>query len=325
MLNYIITSQIFIEYFLSQSIKVIDVEFQENFGRLKRLFQSSQEFSLTDFLIFNIFRLKALVHFMKKKIETEKFSIPLHQLLVSKLRRKIISGKLKSGDFFGTEKSLMEDYGVSSTTVRRALQVLTQEGYLFRKPGKGSFIRRVEIEPAGGPLLSFYEEMKSLGLKPSSKLLSIEVQKPNSYIAQKLNLAQADSIYYIKKILKANEEPMAILDSYWKFKVGEQLSKFNLNSTNLLKILENEIGINLGEAEATIEAGMASPEEAKLLGIREKNPVLVMQRVVYSVEGNAIFFSRMTYRADKYKFRTRMIRGPFKSIANKAIFKNIGL
>jgi GntR family transcriptional regulator len=256
-----------------------------------------------------------------KKLEN--FSVPLHQQLVANLRSKIVSGKLKSGDFLGTEKSLMDQYGVSSTTVRRALQALTQEGYLFRKAGKGTFIRRVEIEASGGPLWSFYEEMKSLGLKPSSKLLSIEVQKPNLSIAQKLNLAKSDPIYYIKKLLKANDEPVAILESYWQFQIGEQLSKFDLNSTNLFKILENGIGINLGEAEATLEAGIASSEEAKLLGIRKKNPILIMQRVVYSVEGNPIFFSRLCYRADKYKFRTRMVRGPFKSIPNKAVIKNM--
>jgi len=242
---------------------------------------------------------------------------PLHQQLVSNLQAKICSGNFKQGDFFGTEKSLMESCGVSSTTVRRALQVLTQLGYLYRKAGKGTFIRRLQIKETGGPLWSFYEEMKSLGLKPSSDLLSIEVQKANRFIAQKLQLGKSEPIYWIKKLLRANDQSIAILDSYWQLDVGKGLSQSNLNSTNLFSIVENELGIRLGEAEATIEVGAASPEEAQLLGILEKAPILVMQRIVYSVDGRPIFLSRVAYRADRYKYRTRMVRGPLKAISNR--------
>lgn len=247
------------------------------------------------------------------------YSLPLHKQIVSHLRKEIISGKLKRGDFLGTEKSLMETFGVSSTTIRRALQTLTQEGYIFRKAGKGTFVRRVNFKGFGGPLLSFYEEMESLGFKPTSKLLKIEVIKANSFISEKLNLSKSDSIYYIKKLLCANGEKMAILDSYWQIEVGKILSKCNLNSTNLLKIVEFEAGINLGEAEGTIEAGVANQEEAELLDINEKSPVLIMQRTVYSVEGHPIFFSRFVYRGDKYKYHLRMIRGPVKTIKKRTI------
>lgn len=250
------------------------------------------------------------------------YSIPLHRQLVSYLKEKIISGNFKRGDFIGTEKSLMETFGVSSTTIRRALQILSQEGYIFRKAGKGTFVRRVDFKEFGGPLLSFYEEMESLGLRPSSKVLKIEAKRASPLIAEKLNLSKSEKIYYIKKLLCANGEKIAILDSYWLFAVGERLSRYNLNSTNLLKILEYEVGISLGEAEGTIEARVATPEEARLLNIKKKSPVLIMQRTVFSLEGHPIFFSRFVYRADKYKYHLRMVRGPFKSIKNKTLELN---
>ena len=174
--------------------------------------------------------------------------------------------------------------------------------------------RRIQIEEPLGPLSSFYEEMKALGLKPTSDLLAIQVQKANCFIAQKLQLTETEPIYWIKKLLRANNEPIAILDSYWLFDVGKGLAQHNLNSTNLFSIVENKLGINLREAEATIEAGAASPEEAQLLDILKENPILIMQRIVYAVDGRPIYFSRFAYRADRYKYRTRMIRGPNKTI-----------
>ena len=163
--------------------------------------------------------------------------IPLHQQLVENLQAEILSGKYSQGELFATEKSLVERYRISSTTVRRALQVLVQKGYLYRKAGKGTFIRRLQIEETLGPLWSFYEEMEVLGLKATTDLLAIEVQKANRFIAQKLQLTESDPIYRIKKLLRANDEPVAIFDSYWLFEIGQALSQQNLILSAISSIL----------------------------------------------------------------------------------------
>ena len=245
---------------------------------------------------------------------SEEHFIPLHHQLATNLEAEILSGKYSQGELFTTEMSLVERYRVSSTTVRRALQVLVQKGYLYRKAGKGTFIRRLQIEETLGPLSSFSEEMKVLGLKPTTDLLAIEVQKANCFIAQKLQLTESEPIYWIKKLLRANGEPVAIFESYWQFDIGKGLAQYDLSATNLFHLVENKLGINLGEAAATIEAGAASTEESQMLGIFEKDPILITQRTVYSTNGQPIYFARIAYRADRYKYRTRMVRGPIKTI-----------
>jgi GntR family transcriptional regulator len=245
---------------------------------------------------------------------SEEHFIPLHQQLATNLESEILSGKYSQGELFATETSLVDRYRVSSTTVRRALQVLVQKGYLYRKAGKGTFIRRLQIEETLGPLSSFSEEMKILGLKPTSDLLAIKVLKANRLIAQKLQLAESEPIYRIKKLLRADDQPVAIFESYWPFDIGKDLAQFDLSTTNLYHLVENNLGINLGEAEATIEAGASSRKESQLLSIQEKDPVLIMQRTVYSTNGRPVYFARIAYRADRYKYRTRMVRGPIRSL-----------
>ena len=63
-----------------------------------------------------------------------------------------------------------------------------------------------------------------------------------------------------------------------------------------------------------MKLGVLILEESKILDINEKDPVLIMQKTVYSTDGRPIYFSRLTYRSDKYKYRTSMIRGPIKTI-----------
>jgi GntR family transcriptional regulator len=239
-------------------------------------------------------------------MQKDSFS-PLHYQLFKQIQTQIISDKLAQGDFLGTEKSLMEKHGVSCTTLRRALQHLAQAGYVYRKAGKGTFIRRVTINNNSSPLYSFIEETESLGLNPKTHLLTIKTMKASSLIAKKLELSRSSAIYYIKKLLEINAKKVAVWDSYWQFDIGKRLSEYDLNH-NLFDTVENKLGIPLGEAEADFAAALADPEEAKLLEIDEKSPLLIMNRTIYSVSGRPILFGRTAYRADSYKFRSRMVR-----------------
>ncbi len=69
-------------------------------------------------------------------------STPLHMQLSAIVRSKILNGVIQPGDTIPPEIDLGQWYGVSRTTVRRALQDLVQEGYLFRVPGRGTQVMR---------------------------------------------------------------------------------------------------------------------------------------------------------------------------------------
>lgn len=239
---------------------------------------------------------------------------PLHYQLSKKLQEEINFRKFKQGDLFTTEKSLMERFGVSSTTVRRALQDLVQKGYLYRRVGKGTFVRRPYFEESIGALSTFFEEMEARGLKPTSDILSVQIVDAEKSIAEKLQVKESESIYFIKKLLLADGEPIAILESYWPLYIGNFLVQYDLTTTGMFRIVENIMGIKLGEAEATIEAGSATASEAHLLGVQKGEPLLVMKRVVYSTDGKTVNTSRFAYRGDKYKYRARMIRNSEKLI-----------
>ena len=233
---------------------------------------------------------------------------PLHYQLSKNLQDEIHSGKYKQGDLFATEKSLMERFNLSSTTVRRALQDLVQKGYLYRKVGKGTFVRRPQIEEPLAFLSSFFEEMETQGIKPSSDILALKAVGADSFISEKMQLENSERVYLIRKLMRANGEAIAVFESYWPLKIGEVLAKYDLNRVGIFSIVENVLGIILGEAEGTIQAASPTREEARLLNISQRTPVLVKKQVIYSSDGKPVNIVRLAYRADRYKFRVRMVR-----------------
>jgi GntR family transcriptional regulator len=247
------------------------------------------------------------------------FPAPLHYQLSRTLREEIHSGKFKQGDLFATEKILMDRFTVSSTTVRRALQDLVHQGYLYRKVGKGTFVRRPYIEEPLGLLSSFFEEMESQGIKPSSDVLSLKAVDADPFVSGKMDLEPAERVYLIRKLMRANGEAVAVFESYWPLKIGEALAKYDLTTVGIFSIVEDVLGVRLGEAEGTIEAAAPTREESRLLKIPPRTPVLIKRQVIYSSDGKTVNIVRLAYRGDRYKFRVRMIRQPGKFISRKTL------
>lgn len=69
------------------------------------------------------------------------------------LLEKIVSGEYAPGDRFFSQNELMKKYGLSFSTVMRALEELVREGYLVRHQGKGTFVERVKHTPAAAAVI----------------------------------------------------------------------------------------------------------------------------------------------------------------------------
>jgi len=59
--------------------------------------------------------------------------------LMEDLKNQILSGQIKAGDKLPSENVLAATYGVSRQTVRKALQILENEDYIFAEHGRGTF------------------------------------------------------------------------------------------------------------------------------------------------------------------------------------------
>lgn len=60
--------------------------------------------------------------------------------LVEDLRTEIKTGKIRPGQKIPSENELSASYGVSRQTVRKAIEILTDEGYVYAEHGRGTFV-----------------------------------------------------------------------------------------------------------------------------------------------------------------------------------------
>lgn len=230
--------------------------------------------------------------------------IQLHYQLANELRDYIQSGMWNIGDMFPTDREIMEKYNVSATTVRRAVKQLVEEGWIERRPGKGTFVKKEPIKEELGQLTGFFEEMTNKGFVPKAEVLEIkEVEITDAVIREfpEIKHLGEKKLILIKKLHKINDKKLVLVSSFWKPEYGRELARYDLTNTGVYEIADRFLNVQLTKAEESISAKAATKEEAEYLDIKKGEPVLVMERLTYQ-DDMPIEYVYNVYRADRYRY-----------------------
>lgn len=229
--------------------------------------------------------------------------IPLYYQLKEIVLEKIENGKWGEGELVASENDLQKSYGVSRATVRRTMELLVNEGFLEKKRGKGTFVKKPVIEENLPVLKSFTEEMT--GRDAKKRVVSAQYIKPPPKVKEILGLSPDEQVFYLKRLMIVDGSPLGILYSYipgrYQISLEEDYRK------SLYQILERN-GIRLSEADQIIEASMSTEEEINLLGLSASFPTLVIRRIAYSVGGDPVEYVKGVYHADRYRYHLKLTR-----------------
>ena len=240
---------------------------------------------------------------LKLEINT-KSQLPLHVQVKECLKEEIKNGNF--AEKIPSERELMDIFSVSRTTVREAIAALDREGVVEKIHGKGTFVSLKSVQEQWmGNISTFSETIKLAGMKPGAKLLSQGIKSSPQYIAEMFGGKQ---FYLIQRLRSANDKIIAVERKCFNVELGQKLAEYDLNDTNIYKLLEFDIGVTPWTAEETITSNKVSREDAALLDIPQTSSVLVIERSTHDLEGALIEFVRTIFRADKYSVNIRMSR-----------------
>jgi GntR family transcriptional regulator len=229
--------------------------------------------------------------------------IPMYYRIQQAILDQIQASDLHPGDQLPSEAELAQQYQVSRITAKRALDELVRLGRAYRLQGRGTFVAQARIREISG-FRSFSEDIRARGFTPSSKVIAFQEIDPDASVRERLHLADSQHAYLLKRLRLADEVPVAIETAYLPCSLCPGLLQEDLAGKSLYTILNEKYQIMPTWADAEIEAGASSKQQAEALNLKTGTPVLVARRVTYAADYQAIETVESVYRGDRFTFYT---------------------
>lgn len=228
----------------------------------------------------------------------------LYNNIFNDLREMILSKKFYEGDVFYSEKEIMENYGVSRITARKAMDRLENEGLIKKSSGKPTIVKSnkeiLQIKVYGGfSRDNFYHNV-------TSKLIDLSTIIPNEKIKSELNLNNDDKVYRLVRQRFIKGEIYGLNIAYIPLKFI-RLTKDDFYDcySSLYKIFE-ENGIIVNNAKESIEAIKSDKDTALILSVEEDSPLLYIERLTMDRKNNIVEYVEIFYKSDKYKYEVNL-------------------
>lgn len=220
------------------------------------------------------------------------------------IKLEIARKNLKNGDQIMTEEQLCKQFNFSRMTINKALNHLSDMGYIERIPGKGSFVTTPHIQKSTST--SFTEDMKSIGLVAGAKLVSYEVIRSESRpdIARRLKLSGSDMIHYFVRLRTGNGKPIAISYTYVSAKIIPTINVDCLNSSFYSFV--DSLGLGREVKRMELRATLPTQSQKELLGA-DNIALLCSAHVTYTRQVDELIpyeYTETYYNGDIYTYTT---------------------
>ena len=233
---------------------------------------------------------------------------PQYRQIEQALRERIAG--LQPGDPLPSDAELVAEFGVSRMTARNAMQRLAEDGLVRREPGRGSFVAEPPAHRRANRLMTFSREMLRAGRVPSSRILVRVVRPSTADEADALGLRPRQPVVHLRRLRLADDQPIALESAVLIADCARAVLRADLETGSLHETL-TRAGFELRRGTGTIRAAKATAEDARLLGLRVGDPLLVERRTIVDDDGRRIETTESRYPADRYALDVQFeVEGP---------------
>lgn len=232
-------------------------------------------------------------------------SEPIYRQLLRHIIQMINTGVLTEGASLPSERTLAEALNLSRTTIRKCYDELRELNYISTHGRAGVMVKSpTRIAPEIGKLKGFTEEMRELGMQPSTKLLAREIVQDRT-IASIFNRPSTATFLQLIRLRLADDVPMTREVAWYDLTLAPALEQWDVVGS-AYEYLQQHCGLILDHAEQTIEATMSNTHEMLAFGFEVPNPCLLLKRKTYTTTAQMIEYVEGTFRGDAYTYRINL-------------------
>jgi len=209
-------------------------------------------------------------------------SEPLYRKIKNHILERIDSGEWMASTRVPSENELVREFSVSRMTTNRALRELTDEGYLIRVAGVGTFVAELKAKSNPLEIHNIADEIRDRQHDYSAEVLICESVKANEKIAALMNIEIGDELIHSQIVHKEQGIPIQLEDRLVNEKIvpgyGEQDFTKNTPYEYLIKMAP------LQKVEHVVKAIMATSAISSILDMADNEACLLIEHRTWTKE-----------------------------------------
>jgi GntR family transcriptional regulator len=230
---------------------------------------------------------------------------PAYIKVHNEIKDLITGGAYPTGTLLPPEPKLEKQFGVSRTTIRRAVELLARAGCVEVKQGRGTMVLDYSINQNISGITSISQTLQKKGYDVKPRKIYMEHTTADKTVANALDIKEGTALTRLQRVQLADEVPIAIMENYINPEMAEGIERYNNNFTSLYKLLEDEYELKLDGSIDKITAKVADFTESEMLQIPLGSALIIMRRVTF-FKGIPMTYDYLRIRADKYQFEIDM-------------------
>jgi len=229
-------------------------------------------------------------------------STPLFLQVCLAIREKILSSTLSNGDLLPSESTIIELFGVSRITARRAIHELVNMGLAVSQKGRGTLVSfQGTKQRQRGAIEDLLENLLVLGETTRVELISFEYVDASPQAAAALQLEAGSKVQHALRLRHEDAHPLGLLETYVPGELGRKFTRAELEHIPLQTLLARA-GVTVARAEQSLSAYSATGSAARLLQVETGAPLFRIVRTVFDGQGVPVEFVTALYRSDRYVY-----------------------
>ncbi|MEK6190548.1 MAG: trehalose operon repressor [Carnobacterium alterfunditum] len=218
------------------------------------------------------------------------------------LEAAILNQSFISGDLLPSENELVKTYNVSRETIRKALNLLLEKGYIQKLQGKGSVvldIKRFDFPVSG---LTSYKELQDAQQMNSQTIVVHNGLQPISEdLANHLKLPLDTPVLYLERLRKVNGEVVIIDKDYLLASIVPTIPT-DAAEDSLYHYIEHTLGLTISYAQKEITVDPITEEDKRLMDLEDDTHVVVVRSDVYLEDTTLFQHTESRHRLDRFRF-----------------------
>lgn len=226
-----------------------------------------------------------------------------YEKVYNDIKEKIMNNTIKTVEFLKKEDDLAKDYKFSKLTVRKALAMLEDEGYIQKIKGKKSIVmekRNLENLPLT-TIQTKQEINKMQNINIKTNLISLYIVQGIEKLMKEFNVSEDADFYKVVRINSLDDEVLNYSTSFFDRKIVPFLNE-EIAKNSIYEYLENDLNLKIAYSRRDIKFRKITPEEQEYFKLKGINMVVVIETHAYLSNGALFQYESIVHHPEKFTF-----------------------